>query len=66
MKDFFKNLAIKLTSRKLWIAICGISVGIATAFGVDTDAYTEIAGMVTSAISVAAYILGESIVDASK
>lgn len=60
MKKLFK----KLSSRKLWIAICGLVVGIAAAFGIEGDQYTQIAGVVTSAISVASYIFGESVIDA--
>lgn len=59
-----KKLIEKLSSRKLWIAICGLVVGIAAAFGIEGDQYTQIAGVVTSAISVASYIFGESTIDA--
>lgn len=58
------NWAQKLTSRKLWIAVVGIIVGVAAAFGIDGNAYAEVAGIVTSAISVFAYIFGEARADA--
>ena len=54
----------KLKSRKLWAAVVGVIVGLAAAFGIDSGEYTEIAGIVTSAVSVMAYIFGESAVDA--
>lgn len=60
-----KKLIEKFSSRKLWIAICGLAVGIAAAFGIDGDQYIHIAGVVTSAISVASYIFGESTIDAA-
>lgn len=58
-----KNIARKLSSRKLWTAICGIVVGCAAAFGLDENEWAQIAGIVTSAISVVSYIFGESAVD---
>lgn len=55
----------KLTSRKLWIALVGVAVGLATAFGIGEGEYTEIAGVVTSCVSVVSYIFAEGIVDAA-
>lgn len=59
------GLKRKLSSRKLWTAVCGIVIGLAAAFGLDENEYAQIAGIVTSAVSVVAYIFGESSVDAS-
>lgn len=59
-----KDILRKLSSRKLWTAICGIIVGIAAAFGLDENEWAQIAGIVTSAISVVAYIFGEAAIDA--
>lgn len=56
----------KLKSRKLWVALVGVVVGLAAAFGIDGGEYTEIAGIVTSAVSVVAYIFGEAAVAAAK
>lgn len=58
------NWKQKLSSRKLWIAIVGIVVGLAATFGIEDNDYAEIAGIVTSAISVFAYIFGEAKADA--
>lgn len=55
----------KLSSRKLWVAIVGVVVGLAAAFGIEGGEYTEIAGIVTAAASVVSYIIGESRVDAA-
>lgn len=60
MKEFIR----KISSRKLWAAIIGVAVGIAAAFGIDSNEYAQIAGVVTSAVSVIAYIAGEASVDA--
>lgn len=53
----------KLSSRKLWTAVCGIVVGLAAAFGFEESEWAQIAGIVTSAVSVVAYIFGESTID---
>lgn len=60
MKEFIR----KISSRKLWAAIIGVVVGIAAAFGIDSNEYAQIAGLVTSAVSVIAYIAGEASIDA--
>ncbi len=56
-------LVQKLTSRKLWISIVGIIVGLAAAFGIQENDYAQTAGAVGSICSALVYILGESIVD---
>ena len=56
----------KLSSRKLWAAIVGVIVGLASAFGIAENEYAQVAGVVTSAVSIFAYIFGESAVDASR
>lgn len=59
------NWKKKLSSRKLWAAIVGVVVGLAAAFGLDKSEWVQIAGVVTSAASVVAYIFGESKIDAA-
>lgn len=54
----------KLTSRKLWMAIAGVAVGIATILGVDGSDVNVIAGAVTSVASIVTYIVTEGKVDA--
>lgn len=60
------TLIQKLSSRKLWVAIVGVIVGIASAFGLNESEWTQVAGIVTSAVSIAAYIFGEAAVDAAR
>lgn len=60
------NWKQKLSSRKLWTAVVGIVVGLAAAFGLPENEYAQIAGIVTSAMSVLAYIFGESKIDSAK
>ncbi len=55
----------KLSSRKLWIALVGVVVGLAAAFGIENNDYAQIAGIVTSAVSVVTYVFGEAKVDAA-
>ena len=59
------TLKQKLTSRKLWVAVVGVVVGLATVFGLPENDIAQIAGVVTSAMAVVAYISGESRVDAA-
>lgn len=59
------NIKQKLTSRKLWMAIVGVAVGLAAAFGIEENDYAQIAGVVTSVVSVVSYIFGESAIDAA-
>ena len=59
------NLKQKLTSRKLWMAVVGVAVGLAAAFGIEENDYAQIAGVVTSVVSVVSYIFGEAAVDAA-
>lgn len=58
-----KTILEKLKSRKLWAAIVGVIVGLAAAFGIEGNDYAEIAGIVTSAISVVSYIFAEGAID---
>jgi hypothetical protein len=60
-----KTILEKLKSRKLWAAIVGVIVGLAAAFGIEGNDYAEIAGIVTSAVSVMSYIFTEGAIDAA-
>lgn len=60
------TLKQKLTSRKLWAAIAGIVAGLAAVFGLDENTIAQVAGLVTAAASVVAYIGGEAKVDAAR
>ena len=61
-----KGLIRKLGSRKLWAAVIGVIVGIAAAFGSDASEYAQVVGIVTSCVSVFAYICGEAQVDVAR
>lgn len=60
------NWKQKLSSRKLWAALVGVVVGVAMAFGLSESEWAQVAGIVTSAVSVVGYIFGEASVDAAK
>lgn len=60
------NWKQKLTSRKLWAALVGIVAGLASVFGITENDYAQVAGLVTMAASVVAYIFGEAKVDAAR
>lgn len=57
--------ASKLTSRKFWMAVCGLVSGLLLAFKVDESMVTEITGCIMAAASVVAYIIGEGLADAA-
>ena len=60
------NVIRKLTSRKLWLAIAGVTTGIAMILGVDGSDITSIAGAVTALASVITYIITEGKIDAER
>ena len=55
----------KLTSRKFWLAVVGLVSGLLLAFKVDGETVETISGVVMSAASVIAYIIGEGMTDAA-
>lgn len=55
----------KLTSRKLWMAVVGLVTGLVLAFGGDEQTAETISGVIMSAASVVAYIIGEGLADAA-
>lgn len=55
----------KLTSRKFWMAVVGLISGILLAFKIDAKTVETISGVVMSAASVIAYIIGEGLADAA-
>lgn len=55
----------KLTSRKFWLAIIGLVSGILIAFRVDAETVETVSGVIMSAASVVAYIIGEGLADAA-
>ena len=55
----------KLTSRKFWMAVCGLVSGLLLAFKMDEGMVNEITGCIMAAASVVAYIIGEGLADAA-
>ena len=54
----------KISSRKLWIAVAGIAIGVAMLFGVRESDITTVAGTVLAMVSAASYIVTEGEIDA--
>ena len=55
----------KLSSRKFWVAIVGLVTGLLLLFGVDKTQTEQIGGIILTAGTIVAYILGEAITDTS-
>lgn len=55
----------KLTSRKFWLAIAGFVMGVLLAFGISEAEASQIGGIIMSAASVVAYIVGEGLADSA-
>lgn len=55
----------KLTSRKFWLALTGLIAGLVVAFRGSAELAETITGVIMSAASVVAYIVGEGLIDAA-
>ena len=55
----------KLTSRKLWVAICSLVTNIIIMFGGTEDTTVKVTALIMAGASVIAYIIGEGLVDAA-
>ena len=55
----------KLTSRKFWLAICGLASGLMLAFRADESTVNDVTGVIMALGSVIAYIIGEGLTDAA-
>ena len=55
----------KLTSRKFWLALTGLIAGLVVAFRGSAELAETITGIIMSAASVVAYIVGEGLIDAA-
>ena len=60
-----QTLIRKLSSRKFWIAVVGIIVGIAATFGIEANDYIKIAGLVTTVASIFSFNIPEGKADAA-
>ena len=55
----------KFKSRKLWVAVIGVLMGVAMIFGVDPNVAETVSGAVVAVVSVVAYIISEGKIDAA-
>lgn len=55
----------KLTSRKLWAAICSLVTNLIVLFGGTEDTTVKVTALIMAGASVIAYIIGEGLVDAA-
>lgn len=55
----------KLTSRKFWVAVCGLVSGLILAFGGDESIASTVSGVILQAASVLGYLLAEGLSDAA-
>ena len=55
----------KFKSRKLWVAVIGVLMGVAMIFGVDPNVAETVSGAVVAVVSVVAYIVTEGKIDAA-
>lgn len=54
----------KLTSRKFWLAVVGLATGLILAFNGSAETAETVGGLIMSAASIVAYIVGEGLADA--
>ena len=55
----------KLTSRKLWVAVCSLVTNLIILFGGTEDTTVKVTALIMAGASVIAYIIGEGLVDAA-
>ncbi|NLW74491.1 MAG: hypothetical protein GX057_06340 [Clostridiales bacterium] len=60
------NWKQKLSSRRFWAAVAGFVTALCAAFRVDDMTSNQIAAVICALGILAAYIIGESCVDASR
>ena len=58
------NWKVKLTSRKLWLAVSEFVGMLLVAFGVAEDQVTQIVALIMAGAGAIAYIIAEGLVDA--
>lgn len=55
----------KLTSRKLWAAVCALVTNLILAFHGTEETAVQVTAIIMAGASVIAYIIGEGLVDAA-
>jgi hypothetical protein len=66
MKWDWNTFLIKLTSRKLWMAIAAFVSALLLAFGGTESEAAQVTGLIMAGASVIAYIIGEGLIDAAR
>lgn len=62
----FQLFLIKLTSRKLWVAICGFITLLLTAKGLPEESVAQYVALIMAGASISAYIFGEAWIDSKE
>ena len=55
----------KLTSRKLWAAVCALVTNLVIAFGGAQETAVQVTAIIMAGAAVVAYIIGEGLVDSA-
>ena len=55
----------KLTSRKLWAAVCALATNLIIAFGGKQETAVQVTAIIMAGAACIAYIIGEGLVDAA-
>ena len=64
-KGIHMDILKKFKSRKLWVAVIGVLMGMAMIFGVDPNVAETVSGAVVAVVSVVSYIVAEGKIDAA-
>lgn len=59
------DVKVKLTSRKMWLAICEFVSMLVVAMGNTAETATRVCALIMAGAGVIAYIIGEGLVDAA-
>lgn len=62
----FNRFLIKLTSRKLWVAICGFITLLLTAKGLPDESIAQYVALIMAGASILAYLFGEAWIDSKE
>lgn len=55
----------KLTSRKMWAALCALVTNLIIAFGGEQETAVQVTAIIMAGATCIAYIIGEGLVDAA-
>lgn len=59
------NWKRKLTSRKLWVSICGFTSLLVVAFGGTENEAAQVSAIIMAGATVVGYVIGEGLADAA-